>query len=169
MLIRDQLDHSATIHAKHTKLERPVPFEGNSYEVNAGNSSYIQCGPRRNCHGYGRFGPRRRAWYVAKSWVKSIYLTVGRVDQGPHSRDNSTGHFPHHESRYYWGPSMSVITFRCFDSSVAFARADFLFISRPGPRLSDFKFNLRTKCRKMWLHHQPVSEAFQAVCSPFYP
>ena len=96
--------------------------------------------------------------------MKRIYLTVGRVDNGPHSRDSPKRDFPHHESCSYWSSFMSVITFQSFDSSVAYT--DFLFISRSGPRLSDFKFSLRAKCRKMWPHHQLVSEAFQAVRSP---
>jgi len=41
MLIKNHPDHSATIHARHTEHERPVPLEGNSFEVSAGISEYI--------------------------------------------------------------------------------------------------------------------------------
>jgi hypothetical protein len=41
-------------------------------------------------------------------------------------------------------------------------------ISRPGLWLSDFEFNFRGQCCKVWLHHQLVSETSQVVCSPFY-
>jgi hypothetical protein len=61
MLIKGYLDRSATIHARHTEHERPVPYEGRSFEVNAGNSEYVRGCPRRTCHGYGRSGPHRRA------------------------------------------------------------------------------------------------------------
>jgi hypothetical protein len=61
VLIKDHLVPSATIHARHTERRRPVPYEGNSFKVNAGNSEYIRGGPRRTCRGCGRFGPHRRA------------------------------------------------------------------------------------------------------------
>lgn len=35
MFIKNHLDYSAVIHARHTELERPVCYEGNSFRVNA--------------------------------------------------------------------------------------------------------------------------------------
>jgi hypothetical protein len=40
---------------------------------------------------------------------------------------------------------------------------------RPGLWLSEFEFNLRSQCHKVWPDHRHVSEASQAVRSPFYP
>ena len=59
MLIKDHLDHTATVHARHTEHERHVPFKGNSFEFNARYSAYIQGGPRRTCRDYRRIGPHR--------------------------------------------------------------------------------------------------------------
>lgn len=53
-LIKDHLDHSAPIHARRTKHERPIPYKVNSLGVHAGCiSGCVQRGPRRNPLGYG--------------------------------------------------------------------------------------------------------------------
>ena len=48
-----------------------------------------------------------------------------RLGQNPHFREPSTRDLPHHEPYLSWNSSMSVIIFRFFDSSAAYA--DFSF------------------------------------------